>query len=565
VDRRKLPQELAPFGERLKAMGSALGLWISPWGGYDQARKNRIALAQAQGYEHMGDFLCLAGERYFELFRRRVLDYQEKFNIGFWKIDGFLSTCNRADHGHAIGRFSRRVLLDRFLHILTDLRRQRPDVRIDITVGTWQSPWWLKWADYVWMGGGDFGFTQAVPSLTQRDQALTYRDQVMYGDLVTAGYIIPTSAFMTHGIIKGRLNMLGGEDEPPEAFLKNAVMYFSRGVAMWELYLTPERVSETEWQGLVKILQWGRRQWPLLRHTEFVGGAPQAGAVYGYAHFDGDRGWLTLRNPAPVVQKFALPLDEKLGKINILGKWQVLQQFPQQQGLPGSWRPGEIFETVLQPYETAVFEFFPESSPPDLWVIGAPYRVQQVHDGRGVLEIMPLPGKTYSVRAAAAVRLAETPPEKPAPATATHPELRAMRWTAEKGGLAAEVQLAIPGSWQQTELIVLYQPQAPRDSLRVSASGAEGSRSLRKDGDGAWWWITVPLAAGEQTVRLHLDGPFAPGDSARVFVRGKPKRRVLRVPIESGASPKILPELPVAWNRERVLVPLAKMQAVGRK
>ena len=73
---------------------------------------------------------------------------------------------------------------------------------------------------------------------------------------------------MTHGIIKGDLQKLGGESEPLDKFTDNAVLYFARGVAMWELYVSPDLLSEGEWAAIVEGGAWARDRFDTLKSTE---------------------------------------------------------------------------------------------------------------------------------------------------------------------------------------------------------------------------------------------------------------------------------------------------------
>ena len=538
IDRDKLPQGLAPTGERLDAAGAALGLWASPWGGYDDNRKMRARTADLLGYETMGEFLCQASPRYGARFRDQLLHLQRENNVGFWKLDGFLSTCNREDHGHQTGRFSRRAQIDAFLGVLDTLRADRPDVHIDVTVGTWPSPWWLKWADYVWMGGADYAFTEDVPSLTLRDQSVTYRDEVMYDNLVVQKQAMPTSAFMTHGLIKGNLNRLGDPDERPEALIRDAVVYFSRGVAMWELYLTPDIISEPEWAGVVQVMEWARDNWDLLQHTTFVGGSPRGGEVYGYAHFDGDRGLLTLRNPSPEARSYAIPLDASVGVIDAGARWHVARQYPTVEALAERVGVGETFAGTLAPYEVAVFSF--EPTPPAVAVVGAPYRVVE-----GAVEVLPT-GRPCEVRLSGAPASVACPSGE-APAALAPARLA---WETRGEGSRGDLRLTVPRGFSEPDVSVLIETATPTDSLAVRA---DRQLLAARQESPTRWWVRMPVGAGENRILLEVDG--APVASARLLLTAAPEARPVRLALPAGTAVDAAPGLPVS-ERTRVVVPV---------
>ena len=69
-----------------------------------------------------------------------------------------------------------------------------------------------------------------------------------------AASALPVSGLMIHGIIKGRLNFLGGKDESLDSFTNEVMMYFGRGVMMWELYVSPDLLSDNEWNAIASLL-----------------------------------------------------------------------------------------------------------------------------------------------------------------------------------------------------------------------------------------------------------------------------------------------------------------------
>ena len=41
------------------------------------------------------------------------------------------------------------------IHLIGELRAAKPDLFINLTTGTWPSPFWLMYADSIWRGGED--------------------------------------------------------------------------------------------------------------------------------------------------------------------------------------------------------------------------------------------------------------------------------------------------------------------------------------------------------------------------------------------------------------------------
>ena len=101
----------------------------------------------------------------------------------------------------------------------------------------WLSPWWLKYVDTVWMQHcADFGYNKEVVAYEPRDWAMTYRDAAIHQNLHGDRSQFPASGIMTIGIIDGKRNRLGGENEPLDRWANNVVVNVGRGSMLKELY-----------------------------------------------------------------------------------------------------------------------------------------------------------------------------------------------------------------------------------------------------------------------------------------------------------------------------------------
>ncbi len=290
IDATRFPNGFHDLASTLTQMGSGLGIWYGPVGGYDQ-RPVRIATGRSAGMEveSQGDLFCLAGRHYSEYFENSVLEMQKTYGMNFFKLDGVPFGCNEPDHGHPVGIYSREADERVFVDLLKKLRQQKPDVFLNITTGIWLSPWWLQYADTVWMGGEDSGYLSSLPTLSPRQSALSYRDSVLYDDFVRNQLQFPISSIMTHGIIRGKFNMLGGEKESMADWRDELVHYVSVGNMMVELYITPELLNDAEWDALAATLHWAQaNEHPLLDNSTMILGDPARREPYGFVHGFGE-------------------------------------------------------------------------------------------------------------------------------------------------------------------------------------------------------------------------------------------------------------------------------------
>jgi len=350
-----------PLQQKLSEDGARLGLWFGPIGGYEE-RQLRIAAGRREGYEITanGEYFCLAGTKYREKLKQRVLDLVRAHRVNHLKFDGVPYGCNAPGHGHLPGIHSREAHVRALLDILASVRAADRNIFLNIKTGNWLSPWWLKYADVVFMGGQDYGFLNNVPAISERDKAITYRDKVLYDDFRRYEYQFPQSSIMTIGIIKGTLGSEGGLGESLESWMHTAIMNFSRGSMLTELYVSPGILTDGEWDALGQILVWARENSNvLLADTRFIGGDPGLGQPYGYAHFADNLGIITVRNPSIEPREVSIVLDRSAGLEPTGARLQARVIFPYNTMVAGAFRYGDTLELDVQGYQVVVMALGP--------------------------------------------------------------------------------------------------------------------------------------------------------------------------------------------------------------
>jgi hypothetical protein len=358
------PHGLQPISDELQKLGTTLGIWYGPTGGYS-FRMDRINWMQDHGYEVTGhggnSMMCIAGTKYSALFRKRTTDMVKNDGVGYFKWDGIQFSCSDPAHGHPIGYYSRRAILDSMIAKCRAVRAVNPKVYLNITSGTWLSPWWMHYANQIWMQGGDYGFAD-IPSANQRDASMTYKDIVLYNDFHNQDNWFPIANLMTHGIIKGKLNEIGGTDDPLSKFTDDAMFYFGRGVTMYELYISPDLLNQGEWNALSKSLKWAENHFPVLENTTMTGGDPGRGEAYGYVHFKNTKGILAVRNPVIRQQHIRVKLDPGSGLDPDANSLVLERVYPTHWISPHLYAAGATVDIPLAGYESAVYEIYPLDS-----------------------------------------------------------------------------------------------------------------------------------------------------------------------------------------------------------
>jgi hypothetical protein len=341
------PRGFSPLREAAAKYGANIGVWISPFGGYNVARRERLEYASQFGYETNANGFSLAGPKYYALFKDICLKMIRDYGVNLFKFDGLAAGAKANESGLARDG-------DAMLRLVSDLRAARPDIYINQTTGTWPSPFWLLWVDSTWRGGADNDFTG---SGSWCQQWMTYRDMQTYNNIVTRAPLYPLNALMLHGIIYAtnavHLNAMSDED-----FAAQAREFFGEGTQLQELYLTPALLDHQNWDDLAEAAKWSRRNADVLVDTHWVGGDPSQGQVYGWASWNPAKAILVLRNPtgqpaefsADVRRLFELP-PGAAGDFVMHSPWREDHDEPSV--ILRAGQPGVL---VLKPFEVLVLE-----------------------------------------------------------------------------------------------------------------------------------------------------------------------------------------------------------------
>ena len=137
------PRGFAPLKEAAARYGAAPGAWLSPWGGYGKPREQRLASAKAAGFETNDDGLALSGPKYFDRFRSVVEHLITDGGVNQFKIDG-TGSAQQVVQGSSFGSD-----FEAAIALINDMRRLEPRIYVNLTTGTYPSPFWLRWCDSI--------------------------------------------------------------------------------------------------------------------------------------------------------------------------------------------------------------------------------------------------------------------------------------------------------------------------------------------------------------------------------------------------------------------------------
>jgi len=317
-----------------REMGSGIGAWLGPVGGYGQSGNYRRAYWSDKGG------MQLSNPDYYQVFTdaARNLTLGQGYDFRFFKFDGISAQFSAVgpDAGDTGNENAEGIIrLERMVR-----EEMRPDIFFNTTVGTWASPFWYHYTDATWRQENDYS-TIGNNSI-DRENWITYRDRLVYQNYVKNSPICPINTLMTHGFILSSHGNVS-KNMTYAAVLRELRCAFACGSGMVELYNDYALMNSINngklWQDLAECIAWQKKNADVLPDIHWVGGNPWDGSktnVYGWASWNGTKCTLALRNGGNSSQTYTTTLREALEiPASVTGKIVLTKSFEKQNSLSG--------------------------------------------------------------------------------------------------------------------------------------------------------------------------------------------------------------------------------------
>ena len=361
----KFPDELYPFSALTRALSSNFGLWLGPRGGYtnDTIKFARHIEKAGNGYVNKNSHdICVASDKYVAKTSALLLDYQKRFDLNYWKLDGFAQRpCKNKKHDHMTGG-------DSYMYFYTDVWEKWTEVFdklyenskgnywINLTCYAPPSPWFLMHVSSLWMQvSDDVGFIGKKNSISDKDRMLSYRDEKYFDFYNVRQFQFPQRAVYNHDPIYGNEAKVDMSDEDFRTYLFTMAM---RGTCFWELYYSYNMMNEAKWRINYSVLRFLEDNIDVLANSVIFGGRPSQSKVYGFSAFADNEGILCLRNSSSEAAEYTVRLDEAIGVNKNLIYAPSVQILPYStKGIGDIYSYGDKIKVELAPYETRIIHF----------------------------------------------------------------------------------------------------------------------------------------------------------------------------------------------------------------
>jgi hypothetical protein len=342
------PNGFDPLTAEAKKYKSGIGMWISPWGGYNPEKAERLKYGATQGFETNENGFSLSGPKYYSRFKEVCMNRIQQNGANYFKFDGI-----GAANGLNANKFEKDI--DALFRLTGELRKTNPELFINMTVGTWPSPFFLWYSNSIWRGSDDVNF---MGPGTKRQQWSNYRDAMTYANIVSKAPLFPLNSLMLHGICIAK-NGNPNEMEHTTEDIRNEIhSYFGSGTGIQELYISWSLLNADVWDILAESILWSRAHKDILADTHWIGGDPAKGEIYGWAAWNNNKGTLTLRNPSDkqttisidISTAFELPANAAT-KYDLKSPWKADESKPEI-----NTTAGQNINFSLKPFEVLTFD-----------------------------------------------------------------------------------------------------------------------------------------------------------------------------------------------------------------
>jgi hypothetical protein len=190
---------------------------------------------------------------------------------------------------------------------------------------------------------------------------MTYRDWDTYRGVGLRGPLYPLNSIMTQGFVHARHGRAGELGDDPREIRDEVRSFFASGTAVQELYVTPQKMTDRNWDDLAEAARWAQANADVLVDTHWVGGDPDQGA-YGWAAWNRRKGILALRNPDSAPRGIAIDVAKAFELPGGAAREYVLRSpWKEDANRPAlTLSAGKAFVFDLQPFEVVVFDATPK-------------------------------------------------------------------------------------------------------------------------------------------------------------------------------------------------------------
>lgn len=306
-DRERFPRGFKEVARTAHSYESGIGVWLSPWGGYGDSKSRRVSQGRQHGFEitSKGAF-DLMGPKYSAWFDTVITRMRHNEGVNLFKFDGVSDDAGEMEAMLGMITRVRKTDVDKSEAATSDGdQKDEDEIWINLTTGTWASPFFLLWADSIWRGDGDVGpypNDEEDDGLSQRQKWIRWRAGKVQEHISSKSAFFPLSQLMIHGVVLARhgdaLYAQLGPHANAQEFAQEVWSFVGLGLQLQEMYVSAKHMTPDNWDALAEGLTWARANADILMDAHWAFGEVTSKQVFCVAswHPEKGRGFVLLQN-----------------------------------------------------------------------------------------------------------------------------------------------------------------------------------------------------------------------------------------------------------------------------
>ncbi|MCX6621564.1 MAG: hypothetical protein NTY38_10890 [Acidobacteria bacterium] len=497
---------------------------------YEWMEAHGYTALRRSGGEKKRYALSLGDSRYRSETAAQLQRLIRENNLGHIKYDGFVAEEPAGHHGMLPGADSVEPLAEASLELLRASKEANPALVTEPTymnsLANYISPWILKYSDSIWGNSGGDCPLGLGPAPDYRESHTNAREYYIFSSLDE--FWLPQNAVHYFDII--HCDEAGG-------FANHAAMAFGRGRFFVSTYVNPKFMTASDWTVYAGFLRWARKNQELLRNTTVVPSRVERGEPYAYAHWQGMRGVVAVRNPSNETREYHLELARTRPPAGLRDAVCVTL-YPHSRGVAAGIHARSVLSLTLAPWELQILELRPVAEMQGPVVLGGRWirngnTTRLAHDGiaSDVESLTP-----EGIRRSLAIPLRSPTPPAGRVLRRSAWQMPEVEWLTGKAGHVPSVafefdcEVDVPVSCASAEVLVLVQVEGrqfypSRCQATVNGQAAvlgesnsaghigyydshpQWARSRETDRQWTWYRCQVPAGHAEIRVRGAAAGP----------------------------------------------------------
>ena len=296
----KFPNGLTTSSSLVNKLGSDFGVWIGPRGGYNFFGSLADILTKSGTGSKSGGSIDVADATYVQKFEEMAINWMHDYGVNYWKWDGFADVAQynafpsgegvvgySEEHRHMYGGQNQMYhvtdLWEKWIVLMENVRQAEKDYNIknlwiSLTCYVNPSPWFLQWANSVWLQcAGDRGEISNGTLNNKMDNMLTYRDANYYEFVQVHQFQFPLANIYNHDPIYGSEGTgIVADSMTAEQFKNYLYMMGTRGTAFWELYYSDSLLDKDKYLVNAEFLEWEEENFSKLKNAKMIGSHPSS-------------------------------------------------------------------------------------------------------------------------------------------------------------------------------------------------------------------------------------------------------------------------------------------------